>query len=91
MTKAQDDDDPLPPATSPYDALPPEVRPLLDQTFTGDFDEMVKRRLIRAGVVYNRTQYFIDRGVQRGISYESVKLFEEQLNKRLRRDISRCR
>jgi len=84
VTKAQDDDDPLPPATSPYDALPPEVRPLLDQTFTGDFDEMVKRRIIRAGVVYNRTQYFIDRGVQRGISYESVNLFEEQLNKRLK-------
>src|SRR6187455_1033237 len=79
VTKAQDDDDPLPPATSPYDALPQEVRPLLDQTFTGDFDEMVKRRIIRAGVVYNRTQYFIDRGVQRGISYESVNLFEEQL------------
>ncbi len=58
--------------------------PLLDRTFTGDFDEMVKRRLIRAGVVYNRTQYFIDRGVQRGISYESINLFEEQLNKRLK-------
>jgi membrane-bound lytic murein transglycosylase MltF len=84
VTKAQDDDEPLPPATSPYDALPEEVRPLLDQTFTGDFDEMVKRRIIRAGVVYNRTQYFIDRGVQRGISYESVNLFEEQLNKRLK-------
>ena len=84
VTKAQDDDEPLPPAQSPYDALPEEVRPLLDQTFTGDFDEMVKRRIIRAGVVYNRTQYFIDRGVQRGISYESINLFEEQLNKRLK-------
>ena len=54
------------------------------EPFTGDFDEMVKRRVIRAGVVYNRTQYFIDEGVQRGISYESLKLFEEQLNKRLK-------
>jgi hypothetical protein len=33
---------------------------------------MVQRRLIRAGVVFNRTQYFIDKGVQRGISYESL-------------------
>ena len=57
---------------------------ILDKPFTGDLDEMVKRRLIRAGVVYNRTQYFIDKGVQRGISYESIKLFEEQLNKRLK-------
>ncbi len=69
---------------SPYDALPEEARPILDSAFTGDVDEMVKRRLIRAGVVYNRTQYFIDRGVQRGMSYESINLFEEQLNKRLK-------
>src|SRR5678815_4359827 len=84
VSKAQDDDEPLPPEQSPYDALPDEARVVLDRAFTGDFDEMVKRRLIRAGVVYNRTQYFIDRGVQRGISYESISLFEEQLNKRLK-------
>jgi membrane-bound lytic murein transglycosylase MltF len=78
------DDEPLPEVPSPYDVLPEEARSVLDREFTGDFDEMVKRRLIRAGVVYNRTQYFIDRGVQRGISYESIALFEEQLNKRLK-------
>jgi membrane-bound lytic murein transglycosylase MltF len=78
------DDEPLPEVPSPYDALPAESRSLLDQEFVGDIDEMVKRRLIRVGVVYNRTQYFIDRGVQRGISAESIALFEEQLNKRLK-------
>ena len=57
---------------SPYDALPAEAQEVLDRPFTGDLDEMVKRRVIRAGVVYNRTQYFIDKGVQRGISYESL-------------------
>jgi membrane-bound lytic murein transglycosylase MltF len=77
-------DEPLPPATSPYAALPEETRALLDKPFTGDFDEMVKRRVIRAGVVYNRTHYFIDKGVQRGISYESLRLFEEELNNRLK-------
>ena len=45
---------------------------------------MVKRRVIRAGVVYNRTHYFIDTGVQRGMSYESLRLFEEELNTRLK-------
>jgi membrane-bound lytic murein transglycosylase MltF len=78
------DDQPIPETASPYDALEPAARALLDQPFTGDFDEMVKRRLIRAGVVFNRTQYFIDRGVQRGISYESLKLFEDEINKRLK-------
>ncbi len=77
-------DEPLPEVASPYDALPEEARQILDKPFTGDFDEMVKRRLIRAGVVFNRTQYFIDKGVQRGISYESIKLFEDEINKRLK-------
>ena len=74
----------LPEVPSPYDALPEEARKVLDTPFTGDLDAMVKRRLIRAGVVFNRTQYFIDKGVQRGISYESIKLFEDELNKRLK-------
>ena len=78
------DGPPIPPTPSPYDALPDDARALLDQPFTGDFDSMIKRRLVRAGVVFNRTQYFIDKGVQRGISYESLKLFEDELNKRLK-------
>jgi membrane-bound lytic murein transglycosylase MltF len=84
-----EDGDKLPDVPSPYDALPAETRGLLDTPFTGDFDAMVKRRLIRAGVVFNRTQYFIDKGVQRGISYESINLFEEDLNKRLKTGLLR--
>ena len=62
----------MPEVGSPYDALPDEARTLLDKPFTGDADEMVKRRVIRAGVVFNRTQYFIDKGVQRGISLSNL-------------------
>ena len=76
--------DNAPPATSPYDALPESVRSRLDEPFTGDFKEMITRRVIRAGVVFNRTQYFIDRGVQRGMVYESLRLFEEEVNKRMK-------
>src|SRR5262245_6116045 len=47
---------------SPYDALPPAARPTLDKPFTGDFDELVKRRVIRVAVTFNRTHYFIDKG-----------------------------
>jgi membrane-bound lytic murein transglycosylase MltF len=78
------EDEPLPSVPSPYDALTEESRRLLDMPFTGDADEMVKRRLIRAGVVFNRTQYFIDKGVQRGISYEALTRFEEEINERLK-------
>jgi membrane-bound lytic murein transglycosylase MltF len=69
---------------SPYDSLSPEARGLLDRPFVGDLDAMVQRRLIRAGVVFNRTHYFIDRGVQRGLTYESMLLFERELNRRLK-------
>ena len=73
----------LPDVPSPYDALPPAARAKLGEKFTGDLDAMVARRMVRVGVAYSRTHYFIDRGVQRGLAYESLKLFEEQLNKRL--------
>ena len=63
---------------SPAAASPTVPSPL--QTFKGDFGEMKKRRVIRVGVAYNRTHYFIDKGVQRGLAYESLKLFEDQIN-----------
>ena len=77
-------DEPLPEVGSPYDVLPEAARAVLDQPFTGDLDEMIKRRVIRAGVTFNRTHYFIDAGQQRGIAYESLVNFEEELNKRLK-------
>lgn len=75
---------PIPPTASPYDALPAPVRQAIEQPFTGDLDALVKRRLIRVAVTYNRTHYFIDRGQERGLSYESLKQFETDLNTRLK-------
>ncbi len=73
-------DAPLPEAASPYDALPEDMRGAVGKPFTGDLDEMVKRRLIRVAVTFNRTHYFIDKGQQRGLAYESIKQFEDDLN-----------
>ena len=56
----------------------------MGKPFTGDFDEMVKRRMIRAAVTYNRTHYFVDQGQERGITYEALKSFESDLNTRLK-------
>ena len=75
---------PLPEAASPYDALPEAVRVVLDKPFTDDFDAMVKRRAIRVGVTFNRTHYFIDKGQERGLTYESLKPFETDLNAELK-------
>ena len=82
-------DGPLPEVASPYDALPPEARGLLDRPFTGDLDQMVKRRVIRAGVTFNRTHYFIDKGQQRGAAYEALMNFEEALNAQLKTGLLR--
>jgi membrane-bound lytic murein transglycosylase MltF len=72
----------LPPAFE--SSLPEGVRAMLSKPFTGDFDEMVARRLIRVGVTFNRSFYFIDKGVQRGAAYEFGQAFEDDLNKRLK-------
>jgi membrane-bound lytic murein transglycosylase MltF len=60
------------------------LRDLISQPFTGDFDGMIKRRMMRVGVTFNRTFYFIDHGTQRGLSYEYTTIYEDQLNKKLK-------
>jgi membrane-bound lytic murein transglycosylase MltF len=65
-------------------ALPEGVRQILTQRYTGDLDGMVQRRVIRFGVTFNRTYYFVDKGMQRGALYEMGRQFEEELNKKLR-------
>ena len=71
---------PLSATPSPYDALPESVRGIVDKPFTGDLDAMIKRRAIRVAVTFNRTHYFIDKGQERGLTYESLKSFENELN-----------
>ncbi len=56
------------------------VREALLKPFTGDLDEMIKRRMIRVGVVFNRTFYFVDKGVQRGVAYDYGVMCEERVN-----------
>ncbi len=52
--------------------------------WTGDFDGMVKRRVIRILTPYSKTHYFVDKGQPRGIVYDAGQKFEEDVNKRLK-------
>ena len=45
---------------------------------------MIARRVIRVGVTFNRTHYFVDQGQERGIAYEALKQFETDLNTELK-------
>src|SRR5262245_56023522 len=49
--------------------------------WTGDFDGIVERRMIRVLTTYSKTQYFIDHGTPRGTAYDQGKLLETELNK----------
>jgi membrane-bound lytic murein transglycosylase MltF len=75
---------PVPPTPSPYDALPPAVRAAVDKSYTDDLDAMVKRRAIRVAVTFNRTHYFVDKGDERGLTFEALREFEKDLNRDLK-------
>ena len=56
------------------------------QPWTGDLDGLVERKMIRVLTVYSKTFYFVNQGVQRGATYDFVRQFEEDLNKRLAKE-----
>jgi membrane-bound lytic murein transglycosylase MltF len=71
------------PAAAETDSAP--ERSLLEiKPWVGDFDGMAKRRIIRALVVYSKTFYFLDKGRQRGATYELLKQFEKLVNQKLK-------
>jgi len=86
------------PAQSTPEAPPPAQTPApqeaADETLTidlakvqkpwsGDLDGMIERRHIRVLTVNSKTIHFIDKGVPRGTAVDFVRLFEEELNKKL--------
>jgi membrane-bound lytic murein transglycosylase MltF len=77
-------------AVATFAAAPQAQRPnlptddmvaLAQKPWIGDLDAMIKRRMIRVLVPPSKTHYFIDKGVQRGITYDALKLFEDELNR----------
>jgi membrane-bound lytic murein transglycosylase MltF len=59
------------------------IEQLVAERWTGDLEEMRRRRIIRVLVTYSKTFYFLDGAQQRGLTYEQLKGFEEFLNARL--------
>ena len=58
-----------------------DPRSRVSEAFTGDFDQIVERRLLRVLISHSQTNYFIDFGTKRGFEYELLRQYEEHLNK----------
>lgn len=65
----------------------PAGSPLLTAAFgrrTGDLDVMIKRREIRALVVYSKSAFFYDQGHPKGTAFEALEEFQRILNRDLK-------
>ncbi|MFV0421690.1 transglycosylase SLT domain-containing protein [Oleidesulfovibrio sp.] len=62
-------------------------RKLLEQgifrPFTGDLKEIQQRKVLRVLVPYNRSDFFLDGAMQRGLAYDTGRAFQKWLNKKL--------
>lgn len=61
-----------------------EIRQLdiSNKPWTGDFDLIIERRMLRVLVPFSRSLYFNDKGRERGLTAENVRDFEHWLNKK---------
>jgi membrane-bound lytic murein transglycosylase MltF len=59
------------------------------QRFTGDFDAMLERRIIRVAAPYSRSLFYIDKGRERGIGAELVRDFERWLNQKYAKQLGK--
>jgi ABC-type amino acid transport substrate-binding protein len=71
---------------TPLNAASPAGEHITLQTerivWKGDLDSMIKRRIVRVLLPYNKTLYFLDEdGQQRGLMYDMMMAFEQELNK----------
>jgi membrane-bound lytic murein transglycosylase MltF len=57
------------------------LRPRFAERFTGDFDAMLDRRLIRLIAPYSSTLFFEDKGTIHGTAAHGAQLFEGWINK----------
>jgi membrane-bound lytic murein transglycosylase MltF len=74
-------------AQSPQPAKPQRAglsHDLITRPWTGDFDGMVERRLVRVLTVYSKTFFFVDKGTQRGIVHDVGRELEQALNRKLK-------
>ncbi|MDZ7581569.1 MAG: lytic transglycosylase F [Deltaproteobacteria bacterium] len=77
--------DPLADEAAPMEAERAAIALNVDPApFKGDIEDLVERRVIRALVPFSKTFYYVEKGRQRGVSYEVFSAFEKDLNAKLK-------
>lgn len=62
---------------------------LSNAPWSGDFEQMLERRLIRVLAPYSRTLYFLDNGRERGLTAELGRNFETYINRKYAKQLQR--
>ncbi len=69
---------------TPAPAVTPSETPrrlaIANKKWTGDFDRLLERRMIRVFAPYSRSLYFNDKGRERGLAAELVRDWERYIN-----------
>ena len=55
---------------------------IFGESWTGDFDQMEERRMVRVLTVYSIGRYYLDHGSEKGLTYEMLKNFETFINEK---------
>lgn len=73
-----------PPAAAQTPSLTATPKPrklaIANKPWTGDFDRMLERRMIRVYAPFSRSLYFNDKGRERGLAVELVRDWERYIN-----------
>jgi len=62
---------------------------IANSVWTGDFDKMLERRMIRVYAPFSRSLNFTDKGRERGIAVELVRDWERYLNIKYAKDLGK--
>jgi len=75
--------------TQPRKAAAGQRLAFANKPWTGDFDKMLERRIIRVYAPYSRSLYFVDKGRERGLEAELVRDFERWVNSKYAKQLGK--
>src|SRR5215470_1803886 len=79
-------------AQSPAPTAPaekPRKLAIANKVWTGDFDRLLERRMLRVYAPFSRSLYFSDKGMERGLAVELVRDWERYINFKYARQLGK--